>query len=65
MGVLVAGIVAAVALAVVAAVVLRSAQNPVYEVYSTSSVRIGEPGSNLVGPEWTGNPKAGRDERER
>lgn len=50
------GLVAAIVLGVAAGVILRGAQDPVYESYSSSSVRIGEPGDNLVGRSWSGNP---------
>ena len=56
-----------IALAVLATIVLGAAaaalmgQNNVlaYEHFSTSGTRISKPGSNLVGKDWTGNPKAG------
>ncbi len=56
MGVILAGIVATVVLAVGAGVILRGEQQPAYEVYSTGSTRVGDPGDNLVGPQWTGEP---------
>lgn len=61
MGVLMSGIAAAIVLGVIAAVALSIAQQPSYEAYSSSSTRIAEPGSNLVGEQWTGNPKVGAD----
>jgi hypothetical protein len=57
MKMIVSGAVAAILLGVIAAVALRSVQEPSYAVYSTSSARVGDPGSNLVGENWTGNPK--------
>lgn len=51
------GILAAVVIAVLAGLVLPRLQEPVYEVYATSSTRVGEPGSNLVGQRWDGNPR--------
>ena len=54
MKILLSGIVAAVVLGVVAAVIFATAQIPAYEAYSTSSTRIGDPGSNLVGKSWRG-----------
>lgn len=59
---IVSGIVAAIALGVVAAVVLSAVQEPAYEAYSTSSTRVGDPGSNLVGKAWTGNPAIQRNQ---
>ena len=53
------GIAAAILLAVAAGFVFSTVREPVYEVRSSSSVRVGEPGSNLVGPKWTGNPRVG------
>ncbi len=61
MRVILSGIVAAIVVGVIAALVLPAFQKPAYEIYSTSSTRVGEPGSNLVGERWTGNPTA-RDE---
>jgi hypothetical protein len=58
---LVSGIVAAIVVAIVAGVAFSLAREPVYAVYSSSSTRIGEPGSNLVGHKWSGNPASGRD----
>jgi hypothetical protein len=51
------GMVVAIVLGIGAAMILNSTQRPAYEVYSTSGVRIGDPGHNLVGEEWTGNPR--------
>ncbi len=59
MGVILAGIVAAAVLAVGAGFILRSEQRAAYEVYSTGSTRVGDPGQNLVGPQWTGEPGGG------
>lgn len=61
MGVILGGIVAAIVLAVGAGFVLRSEQEPAWEVYSTQSTRVGEPGDNLVGPDWTGEPLGRHD----
>ena len=55
MNVVLAGIAAAIVLGVVAALVLRSAQEPAYQAYSTSGARVGDPGHNLVGPNWSGD----------
>ena len=54
MGVIIIGIVAAVVIAIGAGFVMRSDQEPSWQVYSTASTRVGNPGSNLVGPRWTG-----------
>jgi hypothetical protein len=56
MGVILTGIVLAIALAIGAGVVLRSEQKESWQVYSTDSTRVGDPGENLVGQNWTGNP---------
>jgi hypothetical protein len=56
MGVVISGIVAAVVLGVVAAFLLPVLQETAFESYSTTSTRVGDPGANLVGEEWTGNP---------
>lgn len=62
MRVILSGIAAAIVLGVIAAFVLSAVQKPAYEAFATSSTRIGDPGSNLVGEAWTGNPEPGRDE---
>jgi len=49
MRIMILSVVAAIVLAVVAASALDAMQEPAYEAYSTSSVRVGDPGSNLVG----------------
>ncbi len=59
MGVILAGIVAAVVIAIGAGVFLRSEQEPAWQVYSTTSTRVGDPGENLVGPDWSGEPGGG------
>ena len=59
MGVILAGIVATIVLAVAAGFILRAEHEPSYEAYSTGSTRVGDPGTNLVGPEWTGEPGGG------
>ena len=57
MGVVIFGIVAAILLAVGAGAYLTSEQErPAWQVYSTSSTRVGDPGFNLVGKNWTGEP---------
>jgi hypothetical protein len=54
--VLLTGIVAALATACLAALVLYPARGASYEAYSTTSARVGHPGSNLVGETWSGQP---------
>jgi hypothetical protein len=57
MRVLLSGIVAAAVIAIVAGFALRSAQEPAYKVYTSSSARVDDPGSNLVGKNWSGDPR--------
>jgi len=64
MGVILGGIVAAILIAVGAGYVLSGEQEPAYEVYSTQSVRVGDPGDNLVGADWTGEPGGGAAQAE-
>src|SRR3546814_18278990 len=56
MGIIISGIVTAIVCGAIAAFALSAVQKPSYDAYSTSSTRVGDPGSNLVGREWTGNP---------
>lgn len=56
MKVIFASVLIAIVIGVAAAFILNTAQRPAYEVYSTSSTRVGEPGHNLVGENWSGNP---------
>jgi hypothetical protein len=58
---IISGIVAALAFAVIAALVLRGIQKPAYETYATSSTRLGDPGYNLVGKSWSGDPTTPRN----
>ena len=64
MSTLISGIVAAVVLSAIAGFVFFSVNEPAHTVYSASSVRIDEPGSNLVGENWSGNPTVTAAERE-
>lgn len=57
MKVILASIAVAAVLAFGASYVLNETQRPAYEVYSTSGARVGDPGHNLVGPNWSGDPK--------
>ncbi len=56
MGVILSGIAVAVVVAIGAGLIMNSEQEPSWEVYSTSSARVGDPGCNLVGGNWGGNP---------
>ena len=53
----IAAVIAAIAIGFGASLVLSSNQQFAYEKFSTSGVRLSEPGTNLVGHEWTGDPK--------
>ena len=57
MGIILTGIVAAIGLAIVAGMILpEAATEPAWQAYSMdASVRVGEPGENLVGPNWSGD----------
>ena len=59
MGVILTGIVAAIVIAVGAGFVLREQQEPAWQVYSTQSTRVGDPGANLVGADFSGEPGGG------
>lgn len=61
---LISGIAAAAVLGTIAGFVFFSVNEPAHTVYSASSVRIEEPGSNLVGPNWSGNPTVTAADRE-
>ena len=56
MPVILASMALAAVLAVVAGLGLYSMQEPVYQSQPMPSVRVGDPGHNLVGPNWSGNP---------
>ena len=56
MRVLLSGIGVALVVGLVAAGILSVVQTPSHEVHSSTSVRVGEPGHNLVGEQWSGNP---------
>lgn len=57
MGMILTGIVVAVAIALGAGYFLLNAQQqPAWQVYSTESTRVGDPGHNLVGQNWSGEP---------
>jgi hypothetical protein len=46
--------VAGLVIAVAASFVLNHEQEPAYRAFTGSGARVGEPGSNLVGPSWNG-----------
>ncbi len=58
MGMILTGIAVAVAIAIGAGYFLMSSQQqqPAWQVYSSGSTRVGDPGHNLVGQNWTGEP---------
>ncbi len=56
MKVIILSAVAALLLGYAAWFVLGREQEPAYEAFVGSGARVGDPGHNLVGPEWTGNP---------
>jgi uncharacterized protein involved in exopolysaccharide biosynthesis len=56
MPVILASIALAAVLAIIAGLGLYSMQKPVYQSQRMPSVRVGDPGHNLVGPNWSGNP---------
>ncbi len=67
MGMILTGIVVAVAIALGAGVFFLNApqQQPAWQAYSTEGARVGDPGHNLVGPNWSGEPDpsaVGRDD---
>ncbi|HLT77518.1 MAG TPA: hypothetical protein VKZ87_09040 [Ferrovibrio sp.] len=52
MKVVIAGIALAVAIGIAVGLTLPSAREPAWQAFSTSSTRVDDPGSNLVGPDW-------------
>lgn len=66
MGMIFTGIAAAVVIAIGAGFFLGSQgeDRRAWQVYSTSSVRVGDPGENLVGPGWTGEREVSAAEME-
>ncbi|RUM95833.1 hypothetical protein EET67_20785 [Pseudaminobacter arsenicus] len=55
MAVIIMSIVVTLIIAFGASYFLSAEHTPAWEVYSTSSTRVGDPGENLVGPAWTGS----------
>jgi hypothetical protein len=64
MGMILTGIVGAIVIAIGASYFLRAEgqDRPAWQVYSSSSVRVDDPGQNLVGPAWTGEADVGETE---
>ncbi len=61
MKVIVLSAVVALILGYAAFFVLTREQRPAYEAFVGSGARVGDqPGSNLVGEQWDGNPRPGR-----
>ncbi|RLP24976.1 hypothetical protein [Mesorhizobium sp. YM1C-6-2] len=58
MGMILTGMVVAIAIAFGAGYFLLDVQQqkPAWQVYSTDSTRVGDPGHNLVGQNWSGDP---------
>lgn len=56
MKVIILSAVTALVLGYAASFVLWSEHEPAYQAFSGSGADVREPGSNLVGPEWTGQP---------
>jgi hypothetical protein len=50
------GIAAAVLIGVASSAGMLLTREPVYQAQPMDSVRVGDPGHNLVGRDWTGNP---------
>jgi hypothetical protein len=55
MKIIVISIVVAALVAAGAGLILSLAQEPAYEAYTLQSVRLDDPGYNLVGPDWSGD----------
>ncbi len=53
MRVILVALLAAAGLGLAAGAILDSQQRPAYERFATAGARVGQPGSNLVGPQWT------------
>jgi hypothetical protein len=47
-------VLSAIALALIAASAFHIVQRPAYLSHDIPSVRVGDPGENLVGPDWSG-----------
>ena len=64
MGMILTGIVVAFAIAIGAGYYMRGEQEPAWQVYSTDSTRVGDPGHNLVGQSWTGDSAVSANDEE-
>lgn len=49
-------VIAAIGLGILAMYALTSNQTFAYQAFATTGARVSEPGANLVGETWTGNP---------
>jgi hypothetical protein len=56
MPVILAAVLLSVAIAAAAGAGYYAGQEAVYQRQPMPSVRVGDPGSNLVGSDWSGNP---------
>lgn len=56
MRVILAGFVAALIIGAVAGLILRQEQRPAWQAFASSATRVGDPGHNLVGKDWSGEP---------
>ncbi len=64
MKVIILSAIVALALGYLAAFVLNGEQRPAYEAFVGSGARVGaQPGTNLVGPQWDGNPRPERAQK--
>jgi hypothetical protein len=54
MRVIVSAIIVAALISAAVGYVLFTGEKPIYEALAQPGVRIGDPGTNLVGPNWTG-----------
>lgn len=63
MGIVLSGIVLAIAIGVGAGYFLVNSPQgkPAWQVYSTTSTRVGDPGHNLVGQSWNGEASPSED----
>jgi hypothetical protein len=61
MKVILTSLLIALVIGVAASLILTPQHRPAYEVYSTESVRVGDPGNNLVGENWSGQPARPRN----
>ncbi|MDR7037933.1 MULTISPECIES: hypothetical protein [Methylobacterium] len=54
-------VICAVAIGIAASYILSSSQRFAWQAFSTSSARVSQPGTNLVGPRWTGDATGPHD----